>query len=55
MLVIAITIHVSCNSGLDVDDIRMVVNFDFPNNHEDYVHRGTKGYCRVDDFCVYAS
>eukprot|EP00529_Nitzschia_sp_RCC80_P029007 CAMPEP_0113452894 /NCGR_PEP_ID=MMETSP0014_2-20120614/7079_1 /TAXON_ID=2857 /ORGANISM="Nitzschia sp." /LENGTH=325 /DNA_ID=CAMNT_0000344275 /DNA_START=146 /DNA_END=1119 /DNA_ORIENTATION=+ /assembly_acc=CAM_ASM_000159 len=25
--------------GLDVDDIRMVVNFDFPSNHEDYVHR----------------
>jgi len=25
--------------GLDVNDIRMVVNFDFPNNMEDYVHR----------------
>merc|ERR1712238_144221 len=25
--------------GLDVDDIRMVVNFDMPNNMEDYVHR----------------
>lgn len=25
--------------GLDVDDIKMVVNFDMPNNMEDYVHR----------------
>merc|ERR1712032_150982 len=25
--------------GLDVDDIRMVVNFDFPNNMESYIHR----------------
>jgi len=25
--------------GLDVDDIRMVVNFDYPKNMEDYVHR----------------
>ncbi|CAM9460368.1 unnamed protein product [Discosporangium mesarthrocarpum] len=36
--------------GLDVKNIRMVINFDFPNNMEDYVHRigrcgraGTKG------------
>ena len=25
--------------GLDVDDIKMVVNFDFPNDLETYVHR----------------
>ncbi|KAJ3110087.1 ATP-dependent RNA helicase dbp2, partial [Physocladia obscura] len=25
--------------GLDVKDIRFVINFDFPNNIEDYVHR----------------
>ncbi len=25
--------------GLDVKDIQMVINFDFPNNCEDYVHR----------------
>lgn len=25
--------------GLDVDDIRMVVNFDFPGDMESYVHR----------------
>ena len=25
--------------GLDVDDIRMVVNFDFPNDMETYIHR----------------
>ncbi|CAM9795581.1 unnamed protein product, partial [Choristocarpus tenellus] len=25
--------------GLDVKDIRMVINFDFPNNMEDYIHR----------------
>ena len=37
--------------GLDVKDIQMVVNFDFPNNMEDYIHRvgrtgraGAKGY-----------
>lgn len=37
--------------GLDVDDIRMVVNFDFPNDMETYVHRigrtgraGKKGF-----------
>ncbi|CAG0920988.1 unnamed protein product [Notodromas monacha] len=25
--------------GLDVDDVKFVVNFDFPNNTEDYIHR----------------
>jgi len=25
--------------GLDVDDIKFVINYDFPNNSEDYVHR----------------
>merc|ERR1711874_151264 len=25
--------------GLDVDDIKVVVNYDYPNNSEDYVHR----------------
>ncbi|KAG9510480.1 putative ATP-dependent RNA helicase DDX5 [Fragariocoptes setiger] len=25
--------------GLDVDDVNYVVNFDYPNNSEDYVHR----------------
>jgi len=37
--------------GLDVDDIRIVVNFDFPNDMESYVHRigrtgraGKKGF-----------
>ncbi|KAK0413035.1 hypothetical protein QR680_006557 [Steinernema hermaphroditum] len=25
--------------GLDVDDIKFVVNYDYPNNSEDYVHR----------------
>lgn len=37
--------------GLDVKDIQMVANFDFPNNMEDYIHRvgrtgraGAKGY-----------
>jgi len=25
--------------GLDVDDIRFVINFDYPNSSEDYVHR----------------
>jgi superfamily II DNA/RNA helicase len=25
--------------GLDVDDIKFVINYDYPNNSEDYVHR----------------
>ena len=25
--------------GLDVDDVKYVVNYDYPNNSEDYVHR----------------
>jgi superfamily II DNA/RNA helicase len=25
--------------GLDVDDVKFVINFDFPNSSEDYVHR----------------
>ena len=24
---------------LDVDDVKFVINFDFPNSSEDYVHR----------------
>ena len=32
--------------GLDVDDIRMVVNFDFANDTETYIHRiGRTGEC----------
>ena len=31
---------------VDVDDVRFVVNFDYPNNSEDYVHRiGRTGRC----------
>ncbi|XP_053689639.1 uncharacterized protein LOC128738482 [Sabethes cyaneus] len=25
--------------GLDVDDVKFVINYDFPNNTEDYIHR----------------
>lgn len=25
--------------GLDIHDIKFVINFDYPNNSEDYVHR----------------
>ncbi len=25
--------------GLDVDDIKFVINYDYPNNSEDYIHR----------------
>ena len=25
--------------GLDVDDVKFVINFDYPNNSEDYIHR----------------
>ena len=25
--------------GLDVNDVKLVINYDFPNNIEDYVHR----------------
>uniref|UniRef100_A0A5S6QCY0 RNA helicase n=1 Tax=Trichuris muris TaxID=70415 RepID=A0A5S6QCY0_TRIMR len=32
--------------GLDVDDIKFVINFDYPNSSEDYVHRiGRTGRC----------
>ena len=32
--------------GLDVKDIRIVINFDMPNNIEDYIHRiGRTGVC----------
>ncbi|XP_065211864.1 uncharacterized protein LOC135839665 [Planococcus citri] len=32
--------------GLDVDDVRFVINLDYPNNSEDYVHRiGRTGRC----------
>ncbi|KAF8382271.1 ddx-17 [Pristionchus pacificus] len=32
--------------GLDVDDIKFVINYDYPNNSEDYVHRiGRTGRC----------
>merc|ERR1711887_423630 len=33
--------------GLDVDDVKFVINYDYPNNSEDYIHRigrtGRKG------------
>ena len=25
--------------GFDVDDVKFVINFDYPNNSEDYIHR----------------
>ena len=28
--------------GLDVDDVKFVINYDYPNNSEDYIHR----YCK---------
>ncbi|TKR87430.1 hypothetical protein L596_011830 [Steinernema carpocapsae] len=32
--------------GLDVNDIKFVINYDYPNNSEDYVHRiGRTGRC----------
>ncbi|MCL4121708.1 UNVERIFIED_CONTAM: hypothetical protein GTU68_025926 [Idotea baltica] len=32
--------------GLDVDDVKFVINFDYPTNSEDYVHRiGRTGRC----------
>jgi len=32
--------------GLDVDDVRYVINFDYPNSSEDYIHRiGRTGRC----------
>lgn len=33
--------------GLDVEDVRCVINFDYPNSSEDYVHRiGRTGRCK---------
>lgn len=44
--------------GLDVKDVRFVINYDFPNQIEDYVHRigrtgraGTKGTYFLKHFC----
>ena len=31
--------------GLDVDDIKFVINYDYPNNSEDYIHRIGKNIC----------
>ena len=28
--------------GLDVDDVKFVINYDYPNNSEDYIHRYQK-------------
>lgn len=39
--------------GIDVPDVRMVVNFDMPNNIEDYVHRiGRTGRAGAQGFAV---
>ena len=35
--------------GLDVDDVKFVINYDYPNNSEDYIHR--IGMCTI--FLVY--
>lgn len=33
--------------GLDVDDVKYVINFDYPNSTEDYIHRiGRTGRCQ---------
>lgn len=31
-----LTFHLS---GADVEDVKFVINYDYPNNSEDYVHR----------------
>ena len=28
-----------CSRGIDIDDIRLVINYDVPHDSEDYVHR----------------
>lgn len=33
------SVNFHLNSFLDVDDIKLVVNYDYANNSEDYVHR----------------
>lgn len=39
--------------GLDVRDLVLVVNYDVPNHHEDYVHRvGRTGRAGVAPLCV---
>ena len=30
--------------GLDVDDVKFVINYDYPNNSEDYIHRIGKNF-----------
>lgn len=31
--------HYYCYNSIDVDDVKFVVNYDYPNSSEDYVHR----------------
>ena len=33
--------------GLDVDDVKFVINYDYPNNSEDYIHRIGKSFENV--------
>ena len=33
--------------GLDVDDVKFVINYDYPNNSEDYIHRIGESHCYV--------
>ena len=33
--------------GLDVKEVMAVINYDFPNNIEDYVHRSAFGFIRA--------
>ena len=39
LLVLFIVFRVLCEITVDVSDIKYVINFDFPNNTEDYIHR----------------
>lgn len=40
--------------GLDVEDVKFVVNFDYPNSSEDYIHRiGEHIFCILEKFLLF--
>lgn len=36
---VSISIRLKIRNYSDVEDVKFVINFDYPNNSEDYVHR----------------
>ena len=41
--------------GLDVDDVKFVINYDYPNNSEDYIHRIGRTGKSLSEALIFAS